>query len=224
MDNKKFLNEERYQKNKKKVVVAAIMVLIVGILVGGSLIATGLKKQNDVNSNYSEENKQSLQEKINQEKQKLETKKAELKAKGIEYDEFAEYDDGESYDLKVITKSLDPGFNNCGFDECKNNPLTSTYCSYTQQLNNMTDFKKKSDSFDSIPFFMFGGMAILIGCIIAGRIYMFAKRREIAAFTTQQVMPIAKEGIDEIAPNIGNVAREISKGINDEVKNDKESL
>lgn len=51
---------------------------------------------------------------------------------------------------------------------------------------------------------------------------MTAKRREILAFTTQQVMPVAKEGIDTMAPTIGNVAKEISKGIKEGSKEDKE--
>ena len=286
MENKKFLNEETYQKNKKKVTKVAIVVLIVGILIGGSLIATGLIKQNKVNSNYSEESKQSLQEKINQEKQNLETKKSELElkrtnalavekknletkkseleSKGIKYDAFAKYDDGESYDLKIITKALDPSFDNCAFDEYKNNALTSkycsisnntdedsknlsvinkaldssfdycafdeyknnsltsTYCSYTQQLEDFTDFNKDFDSFNSIPFYMFGAFVIIASCMIAGSIYMFAKRREIVAFTTQQVMPVAKEGIETMAPTIGNVAKEISKGIKDGINDDKD--
>ena len=53
---------------------------------------------------------------------------------------------------------------------------------------------------------------------------MVAHRREITAYTTQQVMPVAKEGIEEITPTIskaaeemapaaGRVAEEITKGI-----------
>ena len=62
---------------------------------------------------------------------------------------------------------------------------------------------------------------------------MFAKRREITAFTAQQVMPvtqeyiekmtpIAQETIEKMAPSVGKVAKEIAKnikeGINDEKK------
>ena len=42
---------------------------------------------------------------------------------------------------------------------------------------------------------------------------IIAHRREIAAFTTQQVMPVAKEGINGMASTIGNAAGEIAKGI-----------
>lgn len=294
MDKKEYLSEETYQKNKKKITKIAIVVLIVGVLIGGILIVAGLIKQMRVNSQYSEESKESLQEKIAierqnleakkveletertnalaVEKQNLESKKADLEAKGIKYDVFAKYDDGESYDLKIITKALDPSFDNCAFDEyknnalttkycsisnntdeyskslsvinkaldssfdycafdeCKNNSLTSTYCSYTQQLDDFKDFNRKFESYDSIPFYMFGAFVIIASSMIAGFIYMFAKRREIVAFTTQQVMSVAKESIDAMAPTIGGAAGTIGKelakgikeGINEASNNKKE--
>lgn len=213
MENKKALNEETYQKNKKKITKVAIIVLVVGILIGGSLIVAGLIKQIKVNSNYSEESKGRLQEKIATEKQKLETKKEELESKGIKYDSFVKYDDGESYDLKIITEALNPVFNNCAFSEYKNNALTATYCSYVQQLDEFTNSHKNIDSFDSVPFYMFGSIVIIMSCIIAGSIYMFVKRREILAFSTQQVMPVAQEGIEKMSPVFADTAKEISKGI-----------
>ena len=33
------------------------------------------------------------------------------------------------------------------------------------------------------------------------------------AYTTQQVMPVAQEGIEKMAPTIGSAAKEIAKGI-----------
>ena len=150
MENQTFLNEEKYQQSKKKIVKVSIIVLIVGVLIGGTLIAFGLLKQNKVNSNYSSESKAKLQEELDAEKanleaikseleskntealtaekQKLEAKKSELNAKGIKYDVFTKYDDGDSYDLKIITEVLDPSFNNCAFNEYKDNQLTSAYC------------------------------------------------------------------------------------------------
>ena len=287
MESKTYLNEERYQKNKKKITKVALIVLIVGLLIGGSLIATGIVKQSKVNSNYSSESKANVQkeldsekasleskkteletkrtEALNTEKQKLESKKAELTAKGIKYDSFAKYDDGESYDLKIITKALDPSFDNCAFDEYKDNTLTSSYClisnkkdenskgitainnaldtstsfdhcsfddtknnSYTSrycslktQLKDLSDgFDKSYESSKSIPFYMFGAFVIISSCMFAGAIFMFAKRREILAFQAQQVMPVAKEGIDEMSPTIGKAAGEIAKGIKEGINNE----
>lgn len=213
MEENKYLNEENYERGKKKITTIAILVLVFGLLIGGILITTGIIKQRKVNSNYSSESKANLQNKLETEKQKLEDKKAELIAKGIEYKSYAKYDDGESYDLYVITKALDPSFDHCAFDEYKNNSLTSSYCSLKNQLKDNTDFNKSFDSFSSIPFYMFGAFIIIATCMISGSIYVFAKRREIAAFTTQQVMPVAKEGIEGISPSIGKAAKDISKGI-----------
>lgn len=222
MEDKKFLNEETYQKNRKKIIKVSLIVLIIGILIGCSLVVIGIISQRRVNSKYSDENKQKLQEKIAIEKKNLEIKKSELISKGIKYDSFAKYDEGDIYDLKIITEALDPGFNYCSSDEYQNNSLTSTYCSYKQQLDDLGSFDKGFDSYKFIPFYVIGAFVIFLSCMIAGSIYMTTKRREILAFTTQQVMPVAKEGIDTMAPTIGNVAKEISKGIKEGSKEDKE--
>lgn len=66
--------------------------------------------------------------------------------------------------------------------------------------------------------------------------FFLAFRREILAFNIQQTMPVAKEGIDEMAPTIGKagasiakemapvygeVAKEISKGIKEGLKDEE---
>ncbi|MDD6466912.1 MAG: hypothetical protein PUF50_01875 [Erysipelotrichaceae bacterium] len=71
-------------------------------------------------------------------------------------------------------------------------------------------------AFGSIGLLMVAGFFDSIGFIllIIGAVLMFiAHRREITAFTTQQVMPIAQEGIEKMAPTIGHAAEEIAKGI-----------
>ena len=67
-----------------------------------------------------------------------------------------------------------------------------------------------------VGLFALGGLLDGLGLFVAfagGVIMLIAHRREITAFTTQQIMPVAKEGINEMAPTIGNVAGEIAKGI-----------
>ena len=54
-----------------------------------------------------------------------------------------------------------------------------------------------------------------------GMCLMVAHRREITAYTTQQVMPIAKEGAEEMAPTAGKVAEEITKGVKKGLKDEK---
>ena len=299
-EKKEFLTEENYERGKKKLKMIAIIVLVIGLLIGGSLIIVGILKQSKTNSNYSEDTIKKLQNDIEAEKVNLETKKAELESKrdealrvekqnlenkkqeliskGIKYDNSTKYDDGESYDLKVITNALDPSFNYCAFDEyennvitrdycllssnkdedsiainviervlsiefnycvgdTKNNMYTSRYCSLVSQLNDKSDFNKEFDSYDSIPFYIIGGFIIIASCMFAGSIYMTTKQREILAFHAQQVMPVAQEGIEKMAPTIGKagasiakemapaygeVAKEISKGIKEGLKSDDE--
>ena len=299
-EKKEFLTEENYERGKKKLKMIAIIVLVIGLLIGGSLITVGILKQSKTNSNYSEDTIKKLQNDIEAEKVSLETKKTELKgkrdealrvekqnlenkkqeliSKGIKYDNSTKYDDGESYDLKVITNALDPSFNYCAFDEyennvitrdycllssnkdedsiainviervlsiefnycvgdTKNNMYTSRYCSLVSQLNDKSDFNKEFDSYDSIPFYIIGGFIIIASCMFAGSIYMTTKQREILAFHTQQVMPVAQEGIEKMAPTIGKagasitkemapaygeIAKEISKGIKEGLKSDDE--
>ncbi len=65
-----------------------------------------------------------------------------------------------------------------------------------------------------------------------GMCLMVAHRREITAYTTQQVMPIAKEGVEEMTPTMkkateemapaaGKVAEEVARGIKKGLKEDK---
>ncbi len=51
---------------------------------------------------------------------------------------------------------------------------------------------------------------------------MTSKKRKITTFTTEQVMPVAEERMEKIAPTIGkagaSIAKEISKGIKEGIK------
>ena len=63
-----------------------------------------------------------------------------------------------------------------------------------------------------------GGMLTFIGLILR---FLIGNRREIVAYTTQQVMPVAQEGIEKMAPTIGNAAKEITKGIKEGLSSGK---
>lgn len=189
MTENKYLNEEKYQKAEKKITLVAVLILVIGLGIGGFLIYKGVAKPSAG--------------KVEDLKVQLENKKSELESKGIKYDAFTKYSDGEAYDLKVITDALDPSFEYCEFSEYKNNSLTKEYCSA----------KNSIDDFASTGFIMFGLFICIATLMIFSSILFVAKRRQILAFSAQQVMPIAKEGIDEMAPTIGNAAGEIAKGI-----------
>lgn len=88
------------------------------------------------------------------------------------------------------------------------------------QLNNAnyTVYYDKAIAKNYIFLCLIGGGIIVMGSFIALGVYIIAKRREITAFQTQQVMPIAQEGIEKMAPTIGNAAGEIAKGITTGIK------
>lgn len=237
--NTNYLNEQKYQKTKNKLSTIALLVLLAGLALGIFLILMGLENKKKNDTKYSEENKQQqiteINKKIESEETTLKEKKSELEDKGITYSAFTTYSDGESYDLKVITNAMDPSFNHCAFDEYKNNTLTKEYCSLKDELKELestnVEFDKKFNNSSTIPYFMFGGFVIIATLMISGSIYMITKRREIMAFSTQQVMPIAQEGIEKMTPTMakvaedmapvyGEIAKEITKGINEGKKDE----
>ena len=66
---------------------------------------------------------------------------------------------------------------------------------------------------DSMGLFAIGSFMSVFSFAIAGAggmCLMVAHRREITAYSTQQVMPIAKEGIEEMAPTVGKAAEKMA--------------
>ena len=199
-EKKEYLSEEKYQKTEKTITFVAILVLVVGLCIGGFLIYRGVAKPST--------------SRVEELETELENKKSELEAKGVQYSAFTSYSDGEAYDLKIITGALDPSFPNCEFSEYKNNPITKEYCAA----------KNSVGEYASMSSMMFGAFICIATCMFSGFIFMVAKRRHILAFSAQQVMPVAKEGIEKMAPTVGGAAKEIAKGIKEGINeaDDKE--
>ncbi len=83
-------------------------------------------------------------------------------------------------------------------------------------------------SIGNLGLFALGGFLLVIGfpvAFIGGMGTLLGHRREIAAYTTQQVMPLAKEGIEKITPTVadsaGDIAKSVAKGIKEGLE-DKE--
>ena len=87
--------------------------------------------------------------------------------------------------------------------------------------NELEIVKHTADSsFGSFGLLALGAFIIVFGFSLvgAGLIVMFiSHRREITAYTTQQVMPVAQEGIEKMTPTVadaaGSIAKSVSKGI-----------
>lgn len=270
MQKQEFLNEENYQRSKKKIASIALIILIAGILLGGSLITVGLVKQGKINDQYSEGSKLAKAEQLETEKQLLiqdleiekqtlisakatlkdKIKPVEEQIKKLEREPFTGFNDAyyaredkideleesiksDKTSINVIDDALDDSFNHCSFYDAKNNAYTAKYCSLKQQVEHkkseiagldyeFSDSKKKSASHGNIPFYMFGAFMIITSGMISLSVYIVSKRRELLAFTAQQVMPVAQEGIEKMAPTIGNamgtMGKEIAKGIKEGLK------
>lgn len=202
MLKEELLNEGKFQKTKNKLRIIILVVWLIFIALGIFLIYKGL-------GNNSSDKLLSIENKLKEQKESLE-------ASGLKYNTFATYSDGDLYNLKIITEVLDPSFSYCSFDEYKNNSITSEYCS----------LKNSNSSFAKTSFLMFGVFIIIAASMFCGVLYLsIIKRREIMAYTVQQVMPVAKEGIDKISPTIakatGNIAKEVTKGIKEGLKDEK---
>ena len=220
MKKEKYLDEEKYKKNEKKLVLVAVILLLIGLSIGGFLIYKGITfLSKDANkSTIDSLNKELLIEKTN-----LENKKAELKAKGVTYETTPDYDEGEKYDLYIISSVLDPAVNYCSFDEYLNNEITKNYCSLKKEIDLEKDDNHRK--FEGSKFLMIGGFLTFFSLIIFINLIITAKKRYISAFVAQQKMPIIQEGIEEMTPTLGKssheVAKEISEGVTEGINDVK---
>lgn len=223
MEKKKYLTEEHYEKGKKVILTVAIIVLVIGITIGVALIIGGISKLNSTSENSSnnitiEEDAMTEEEidlkiaeidnQINEINQNLNSLKAEksqeFMANGFS-EKYYEIDSEIETENKKISDLNQEKFILESEKQLTNNGF-------------IDDFEEGGP--ENLASKGFGGMMIMGGvmiliftALISGKLFMIYKRREILAFTAQQVIPVAQEGIDEMAPAIGNVAKEISKGI-----------
>ena len=65
-------------------------------------------------------------------------------------------------------------------------------------------------------------VAFPFGLMIPLMTFFMAFRREMTAFSAQQVMPVAQEGIDKMSPTIGKAAGTIAKGVKEGLKDDED--
>ena len=93
---------------------------------------------------------------------------------------------------------------------------TFTHGIESADTGNLNNSQMARGVFGSVGFFALGGFINTIGfaITIAGIVMIvIAHKREITSFTAQQVMPVAQEGIEKMAPTVGNAAKEIARGI-----------
>ena len=254
-EKKEFLTEENYERGKKKLKTIALIVLIVGIMLGGSLIVTGIikskeaKEKNAVTAQQIEEKNQArtaeeIKADIENVEAQIEEKDAEIKQLENEKSKLSTeqhkiFQSDRGFSDRYYAKGEEIDAKQDEIDEARKEKtkLQSSLSSYENELwkvesgynDTKTKIYKESNKIPTaqyIPLYMIGGFIIAVSCMISFSIYMFIKRREILAFTAQQVMPVAQEGIEKMSPTIGkaagSVAEEITKGIKEGLKDSKE--
>ena len=195
-----YLNEEKYARVSKTLFLIGIIMILLGIVI---TILKVIPTNNDGNN-------EKLQQQLNKLEPSLKTRYNQLKNNGFE--ESMDYKDKEGYEMFLIDTALDPTYDTCeSSTRYSDNDTTREYCKVKAKLYNLNSDKPTLIT----PIIM----PILAGIMLI----VTAKRREIIAFQTQQVMPVAQEGMEKMAPTMGNVAKEISKGIKEGLKEDSEN-
>lgn len=214
-EKKELLNEERHQKIKGGIAKVALIIVIIGVLIGGSLILTGVAKSSAANAEYEE-----LVASVGDKEKEVEDINNQLvPLKAQQNKEFKENGFSEKY------YELD---NKIDKLEEKKRELES-------EIYKIENGWNKPSAQKSVPFIIFGVFIIIASCMIGGSVFMFSKRREMMAYmvqdtlplveetapkvakigtkTVKEVMPDLKDIAKDMAPMYGDIAKEISKGI-----------
>lgn len=215
-EKKEYLTEKNYNKGKKIIMLIALLVLVVGLTIGGLLIYKGINEKQKIDNTTNEQ-----AEKDKQRLKEIETEKEELNKKISD----------KKYECDSIKMGTDSWFE-------KSNKCDNEVLSLEEQVDELEseefdlentdyEFDKKFNSVGSTRYFMFGGFIIIATLIISLSIFMFAKRREIMAFGMQQTMPLAQEGIEKMAPTVGNaagtIAKDVAAGIKEGINSNQEN-
>ena len=237
---KELLNEEKYEKSKKKITIISLVVFIITLLVGCSLIALGIIKTNTSKKDAEKINQerynaayQESQNQIAQAEQRLKEIASEKEALNLQYDAKEQ----ECDSLDKFAGDWFSKVNQCEREASRIKSKINDLDTEERKLNNKNYnvYYDKVEAKNYIPLSVFGGVIIFIGGIISLSIYLMAKRRDISAFAIQQSMPLAQEAIskmaptigdagktviDKVGPSIGNAAGSIAKGIKEGLKDD----
>ena len=214
MENK-YLNEERYQRGKKKLVLISLIILILGIILGSGLIVTGITK--------TKSSKEEAKQINNQKALEAQARLDEIK---IEKDNLQEQYDTKSQECDSLDHWDPNWFANVNQCRREASEINKKISSLELEKISLKNYEQIEPNMAYVILCVLGVFVIIIGCSISFSIFMFTKRREIIAFGAQQVMPVAKEGIETMSPTIGNavgtIGKEIAKGISEGIRDAKD--
>ena len=227
MDNKKeYLNEEWYQKTKKRITKISLIILIIAIVIGSGLIATGIIAT-DISKKEAEKlNKERYEAAYNESKQNVAEAKKRLQEIINERATIKKQYDEKQYECN----SLDMSASNWLANKQKCSSEASEIYSKIEALDDETDEINNKDytgyydlavAKDYKLVIIIGIILICDGIVVSLTFYIISKKREIKAFTTQQMMPIKQESIKKITPTVANSAETISNSISNGITEQK---
>lgn len=231
-EKKEFLTEENYEKGKKTLKTIALVVLIVGLLIGGSLITVGIiktSKEETINVDLSGGNKNTSRteeeiqidiDSIQSQIDDIDTTITKLEREKIKvFQEDMGFSD-RYYDLddQIKEKGKENSKLQSQLSDYKSELFKVKYNGYTSNMDDVANgiFNTAINGINKAKYagyYMGGGFVIFVTLMISGSLYLISKRREITAFTVQQTMPLAKEGIEKMAPTVGGAVKEVTKGV-----------
>lgn len=222
MNNKEYLNEESYQKSKKKIKKISMIILIVGIIIGISLIIGGVIKQNSVKK-YNEKLYNEAYELSKQKVAKAEARLKEIDTQKSNLNNKINAKENECDSMNMRDPNWYADVNKCRREASSLQSQLNELESEEFQIENAN---YKVTYYPLLPikyliFYYIGSGVILVSCLISGIFYYIANKREIKAFTIQQSMPLNQEAIDKMSPTVGKAAGTIAKEIVSGVKEEK---
>jgi len=223
-----YLSEQKYQSVKKGLVVLAVIVLL-GFIICSYLflLAPGLEKMKDA-KNFNIPTAQdgeiqtiAIEEKYDKLEAELE-EKYNILEKEIE-DKYTKEmgKDGWFEESQIKAKEITELNKKRAEESMDLEFQRNTELIKVDSATDRSELEKTKIRSESLRDLSFGAFVIFFGLIVSGGILFAAFGRNIFAFQAQQVMPVAKEGIEKISPTFGTIAKDVTKGIKEGLK-DKE--
>ena len=223
-----YLTEEHYNKVNKKIKIISLVILILGLAIGGGLIAAGLiktaeaKKTNEERAAAALAESQAAAAAAKERLSEIETEKASLES---EYNKKQQ--ECDSLDMKAsdwFAKS----------SQC--NRESSSISSKISNLE-MEQFKLEHGDYNVrynleplekfIPLYVLGAFIAGAGVMTSLAVFLITKRRALRAYGIQSTMPVNKEAAEQYASTAakaaGDIASSVAEGIARGTKGGKKS-
>ena len=216
---KEFLNEESYQRTKKVLIVLGIIAILVpAVLSYIFFIKPGLDIYKEA-ENYSiptEEEIQTQEDEINAEYDGL-LEELEMKYDELETEIEAKYtkemgDDGWFDEQSTKNDEIFELNKQYGSDKIDLESERSDELFETESVT-VAELKQDEMKFPGTQKLIIGGIIAFAGIVAGIALLAVAFGRNVLGFKVQQTMPIAQEGVEKMAPSVGNLAKEVTKGV-----------